>query len=61
MPKEVAEPTLSKSVTLSFSTEAELKVYAAYAEAAKEEDRSISTFIVRYLLGKEEAPQVGGN
>lgn len=54
----VVEPVSAKSVTLTFSTEQERKVYDAFAQAAANDDRSISSFVVRYLLGKEDAPTV---
>lgn len=46
----------TKTVSLTFSSENELKIYESYSQAAKSDDRSIASFIVCVLLGKEDAP-----
>ena len=48
------EAKTNKSVSLTFSTESELSTYELLAKAAKEDDRSINSFIVRILTGKEK-------
>lgn len=43
----------NKTVSLTFSKEAELRVHQVLAEAAGDDDRSISSLIVRILIRKE--------
>lgn len=50
--------TGAKTVSLTFSTEVELAAYGKFAEAAKEDDRSINSYLVRVLMGKEQAPAI---
>ena len=46
----------AKTVSLTFSTEAELSAYSAFAAAAKDDDRSINSYLVRVLTQKEPNP-----
>ena len=48
--------TGAKTVSLTFSTSDELEAYAGFADAAKADDRSINSFLVRVLIGKEDNP-----
>lgn len=48
--------TNAKTVSLTFSTPDELDAYASFAQAAEEDDRSINSYLVRVLIGKEENP-----
>lgn len=56
MAEKKATTTSVKNVSLSFGTEAELALYDALKSAAEADDRSISSFVVRVLLGKEQFP-----
>jgi len=48
----------SKVASLTFSTEPELAAYEKFAAAAKEDDRSVNSLLVRILMGKEANPAV---
>lgn len=48
----------AKTVSLTFSSEAELAAYEKFLTAAKEDDRSVNSLLVRILIGKEHNPAI---